>query len=210
MRERLTFANVMSALAVFIALGGSAVAIQRNSVNTKHLKRDAVTSAKVKNESLQGKDLRRDTITSRELRESALHFERFFALSSSSSTCDPTSSTPITCGEVVVNLQEPSQLLLVGAGSQRGVADPSEGLSGGCRFRLDETTTLPSTATLVGSSSSPPTGGGNGFGLSAATARNAMVQPGEHQIELICHETKGDASYVTTLSVLALGGEGVD
>jgi hypothetical protein len=68
-RARLTFANVMSVVAVFIALGGSAIAINKikaNSVGTKQLKTgavqntdiadNAVTSPKVANGSLKDED----------------------------------------------------------------------------------------------------------------------------------------------------------
>jgi hypothetical protein len=60
MRERLTFANVMSLIAVFIALGGTSYAVTqlpRNSVGNKQLKRGAVTSSKVRNGSLAVRDL---------------------------------------------------------------------------------------------------------------------------------------------------------
>jgi hypothetical protein len=51
MRPKLTFANVISCLALFIALGGLAVAagLPKNSVGTKQLKKNAVTAAKIKN-----------------------------------------------------------------------------------------------------------------------------------------------------------------
>jgi len=54
LRSRLTYANAMSTIAVFIALGGGAyaVSVPRNSVGPKQLKNNAVTSAKVKNRSL--------------------------------------------------------------------------------------------------------------------------------------------------------------
>ncbi|HEV7616175.1 MAG TPA: hypothetical protein VGO36_08090 [Solirubrobacterales bacterium] len=50
MRPKLTFANVISCLALFIALGGLAVAagLPKNSVGTKQLKKNAVTAAKIK------------------------------------------------------------------------------------------------------------------------------------------------------------------
>jgi hypothetical protein len=70
-RARLTFANVMSVTAVFIALGGSALAINKikaNSVGSKQLKSqavknadladNAVTSPKVANGSLLGEDFK--------------------------------------------------------------------------------------------------------------------------------------------------------
>jgi hypothetical protein len=50
-RARLTYANVMATTAVFIALGGSSYAalqLPKASVGTKQLKRNAVTSPKVK------------------------------------------------------------------------------------------------------------------------------------------------------------------
>jgi hypothetical protein len=50
MRGRLSFANVMSVIAVFIALGGAsyaAVKLPKNSVGTKQIKNRAVTPPKV-------------------------------------------------------------------------------------------------------------------------------------------------------------------
>ena len=61
MRARLTYANVMSSLAVFIALGGGAYAaatLPRNGVGPKQLKRDAVKSGKVKDRSLLARDFK--------------------------------------------------------------------------------------------------------------------------------------------------------
>lgn len=51
-RKRLTYANVMSSIAVFLVLGGAAFAavkLPKNSVGTKQLKKNAVTAAKIKN-----------------------------------------------------------------------------------------------------------------------------------------------------------------
>ncbi|MEA2367005.1 MAG: hypothetical protein QOE69_3224 [Thermoleophilaceae bacterium] len=62
LRQRLTYANVMATIAVFIALGGSgyaAVSLQRNSVKGKHIAKNAVTSSKVKNRSLKRIDFAR-------------------------------------------------------------------------------------------------------------------------------------------------------
>ncbi len=60
LRGRLTYANVMATVAVFIALGGSAYAaaqLKKNSVGTKQLKNNAVTGAKVKDGSLNAADI---------------------------------------------------------------------------------------------------------------------------------------------------------
>jgi hypothetical protein len=49
--KRLTYANVMSSIAVFLVLGGAAVAattLDKNSVGSKQLKKESVGSAKIK------------------------------------------------------------------------------------------------------------------------------------------------------------------
>ncbi len=50
LRDRLTYANVMATIAVFLALGGgayAAVKLTKNSVKTKHITDGAVTQAKI-------------------------------------------------------------------------------------------------------------------------------------------------------------------
>ena len=61
-RRRLSYANVMASLAVFIALGGTSVAalsLQRSSVKGKHIAKSAITSPKVKDRSLRARDFAR-------------------------------------------------------------------------------------------------------------------------------------------------------
>lgn len=59
-RPRLSYANVISTLALFVALGGTSYAVSqlpRNSVGAKQLKRNAVTSAKIRARAVQRSDL---------------------------------------------------------------------------------------------------------------------------------------------------------
>jgi hypothetical protein len=58
--HRLTYANVMSTLAVFIALGGSSYAAL------------TINGASIKNRTIAGKKLRQDTLTGAQIRESGL------------------------------------------------------------------------------------------------------------------------------------------
>jgi hypothetical protein len=63
--KKLTFANVMSATAVFIALGGSAIAVTQlpeDSVGARQIKAGAVRSAEVKDFSLQANDFAKGTL----------------------------------------------------------------------------------------------------------------------------------------------------
>jgi hypothetical protein len=65
-RKRLTYANVMSSIAVFLVLGGgaafAAAKLGKNTVGTKQLKNNAVTTAKIKNGAVTGAKLKLDTI----------------------------------------------------------------------------------------------------------------------------------------------------
>lgn len=59
-RKRLTFANVVACLALFVSLGGASYAatqLPKNSVGSGQIKKDAVTGVKVKDGSLRAADL---------------------------------------------------------------------------------------------------------------------------------------------------------
>jgi hypothetical protein len=62
LKQRLTFANLMSTIAVFIALGGSALALGRNSVGTKQLKKNAVTTSKIHDNAVTGAKINLSTV----------------------------------------------------------------------------------------------------------------------------------------------------
>jgi hypothetical protein len=56
---KLTYANVMSSLGVFLALGGTSYAVARNSIGNRELKNSAETSGKIRNGTILRKDLSR-------------------------------------------------------------------------------------------------------------------------------------------------------
>lgn len=64
--KRLTYANVIATIALFIALGGASYAafkLPKGSVGTRQLKKAAVTGAKVKPESIPGSALKAGTLS---------------------------------------------------------------------------------------------------------------------------------------------------
>jgi hypothetical protein len=71
-RNKLTYANVMSSIAVFLVLGGAtafaASQVGRNSVGTKQLKRNAVTSAKLKRNAVTAPKIRAGSVTAAKIR----------------------------------------------------------------------------------------------------------------------------------------------
>jgi hypothetical protein len=65
-RPRLTFANVISCLALFVALGGSAYAatqLKKNSVGSKQLKKNSVTAAKLRKNAITGAKIANSAVT---------------------------------------------------------------------------------------------------------------------------------------------------
>jgi hypothetical protein len=65
--KRLTYANVMSSIAVFLVLGGAtafaATHLGKNSVGNKQLKKNAVTNAKIKKDAVTGAKVKNGSLT---------------------------------------------------------------------------------------------------------------------------------------------------
>ena len=75
LRERLTYANVMTALALFLALGGvsyAATQLPKNSVGAKQLKKNAVTGAKIKKQTITAAKVKNGTLTGAQINLAAL------------------------------------------------------------------------------------------------------------------------------------------
>jgi hypothetical protein len=65
-KKRLTYANVMSSIAVFLVLGGGAAiaaGLAKNSVGSKQLKKNAVTAAKIKKNAVTGAKVKAGSLT---------------------------------------------------------------------------------------------------------------------------------------------------
>jgi hypothetical protein len=80
LRARLTYANVVATLALFLALGGASYAAVRvgsrqivnNSVRTQDLRNNDIRSQDIRNRTIRGGDILTNTITGRQVRESTL------------------------------------------------------------------------------------------------------------------------------------------
>ena len=75
MRPKLTYANVMATIAVFVALGGAsyaAVKLPKNSVGSKQLKKNAVTTAKIPNEAVTAAKIKKGTLTGTQINSATL------------------------------------------------------------------------------------------------------------------------------------------
>jgi hypothetical protein len=75
-RKRLTYANVMSSIAVFLVVGGAtafaAGHLGKNTVGTKQLKKNAVATAKIKKNAITTAKIKKNAITSAKIRGGAV------------------------------------------------------------------------------------------------------------------------------------------
>lgn len=75
LRGKLSYANAMATIAVFIALGGAAYAstvLPKNSVGAKQLRKGAVTAAKIKKGAVNASKVRTNSLTGSQIDESKL------------------------------------------------------------------------------------------------------------------------------------------
>ena len=69
-RSRLTYANVMSTIAVFVALGGSSYAAMQ--INSGDIQNNSVRGVDVRNRTLTERDIKRNSLGGRSIKESRL------------------------------------------------------------------------------------------------------------------------------------------
>lgn len=77
-RKRLSYANVMSSIAVFLVIGGATAfaALGKNSVGKKQLKANAVTTAKIKKEAVTAKKIKKGAVTTAKIKNGAVTGEK--------------------------------------------------------------------------------------------------------------------------------------
>jgi hypothetical protein len=80
LRARLTYANVVATLALFVALGGSSYAavkvtgknVRDSSLTGKDIRNGTISGRDVKNSSLAGRDVKNNSLTGSDIKESSL------------------------------------------------------------------------------------------------------------------------------------------
>lgn len=201
--SQLTYSRVMATLALFIALGGSAYALQRNSVGTRALKPNAVKSKQIKNRSVRGRDVKRRAIGKKQVRLGQLTAAAGTP-SGPPSQIDPIECDPegglVTCAVVELRTPVAGRVLVNGSGEviPEG-ATPVQAI-GSCDLALD------GKLIAVQAEPGPTSVGARPFALSAVSER---VTAGEHRVELRCDEVlpaQGIRAEIYGLTAVLIGG----
>jgi hypothetical protein len=99
-RKRLTYANVMSSIAVFLVLGGGAAVaagLAKNSVGTPQIKRNAVKVGKLAPEAVKAGKLAKSAVPTNRLRDNAVSAEK---IASGSVLTDKLADESVTSGKL--------------------------------------------------------------------------------------------------------------
>ena len=108
--KRLTYANVIASLALFLALGGGAVyaaSHKANQVGTGKLKQNAVTAGKIKPNAVTQTKIRNNAVTNAKLRQGAVSLEKIAAGTNVVGTAT-SAATPVSgAGAVPVSFSAP-------------------------------------------------------------------------------------------------------
>jgi hypothetical protein len=68
-RPRLSYANVVSSIALFVVLGGAAYATHTHKIGTKDLRKNAVTTPKIKKNAVKAAKLSKDSVRTPKIRD---------------------------------------------------------------------------------------------------------------------------------------------
>jgi hypothetical protein len=77
-RGRLSYANVTASVALFIALGGTAVAavtLPRDSVGAPQIQKDAVRSPEIAKDAVRSPEIAKDAVRSSEIQDNGIHLD---------------------------------------------------------------------------------------------------------------------------------------
>jgi hypothetical protein len=75
LKDRLNYANVVATIALFVALGGGAMAashIGKNSVGAKQIRKNAVTAAKIKKNAVTAAKIKKQAVTAAKVKNGSL------------------------------------------------------------------------------------------------------------------------------------------
>jgi len=170
-RQRLTFANVMSSIAVFLVLGGGA-AYATKKVGSNEIKGNSITTGKIKKEAVSAAKLKKNAVTNAKIRNGAVNS---FKIASGTNLIATASGTiAATSG----SFEEPATIGLVGTTTFTPAAGTVDQLNVEVRGNLNRTGKEVCGATVIPTVNGNPWEVSNGFiGVSSAPETPTKLAP---------------------------------
>jgi hypothetical protein len=200
-RRHLSYANVVATLALLLALGGGAYAVER--ISSREIVNGTIKSVDLKNrKAVRAADVKRNALRGRQIDERTLNAASFAPIAGDEGgDCDPPSSGRlIDCAATTLRLPTRARLLAVATGSQDSIGGPAQAI---CNLRVDgQSQGLPVQPgeESIDNTSSLAT---NGFARTLVTP-DPLVK-GSHRIALACKELVGNVRIdVPTIAAIAI------
>jgi len=211
LRERLTYANVMATVAVFLALGGGAWALARDQIGSKAIKNNSVRGKDIHNRTIRGREVATNSLRGRQINERALDASAFTGGTSAAGpiSCDPAAlGTFIDCAGAHLRLPHKARVLLIASGGEESVSGPAEA---DCRVLVDGqqisgATTPPTVNPGEATSDNTDATATNDFTISAVSDRLAK---GGHDFALSCDQGSGDVKIDNPNIAVVMIGSGL-
>jgi hypothetical protein len=203
---RLTYANVVATLALFVALGGGAYALSNGGVKSKHIRDNTIKSADVKDRSgsgkksgLRAKDIQFDSLGGEEINEDSLDVSEFLRLGNvgGGGTCTLTGALS-NCGEATVNVPKgDANVLVIATGGYESVGSSARAF---CKVDLDGVNT--GAVANPGEATSDNTSSG-AYESFTMIGKSSGVSKGIHTLRMLCSESGGNA-VINSPSIIGL------
>jgi hypothetical protein len=199
-RRHLSYANVVATLALLLALGGGAYAIER--VNSREIVNGTIKSVDLKNrKAVRAADVKRNGLRGRQIDERTLDASEFAPLTGDEAgDCNPSTTAFMNCARGSLRVEAQAHVLVVATGNQESVGGPAKAI---CEIRIDghpEALAVQPGEQARDNTSSLAT---NGFARTVVTAD--PLAKGTHRIALACKDFAGDARIdVPTIAAIAV------
>jgi hypothetical protein len=200
-RRHLSYANVVATLALLLALGGGAYALDK--VNSREIVNGTIRSVDLKNhKGVHAADVKRNALGGRQIDERTLNASKFApVVGDQSGDCSPSGSTFTECATTDLQLPQRARVLVIATGNQDSLGGPANAT---CQIRIDQHAvglSVQPGEQIADNTSSLAT---NGFARTAVP--RDPLSPGAHHVALACKELIGNVRIdVPTIAAIAIG-----
>jgi hypothetical protein len=205
LRERLSYANVMATIAVFLAVGGGAWAIAGDRIGSHAIKNNSIRSKDIHRHTIRASDIRPDALGGRQIRELSLDPSAFTAGTTGGGPgCNPSSvGTYVDCATVSLSFPGGARALVVATGGEESVGGPA---AADCRVEHDGQPIADVDANPgEGSSDNTSATATNGFSIARVSPR---LRKGRHTFALSCDQHSGDVRIADPRVAVVMIGSG--
>jgi hypothetical protein len=200
-RRHLSYANVTATVALFVALGGGAYAIDK--VHSHDIANGTIRSIDLKNrKAVHAADVKRNALTGRQIDERSLDANGFARVAGDEAgDCNPSSSALVKCVSTTLRLKQPSRILAIATAGQESVIGPA---NAHCEVRIDDEAEPVSVD--PGEEASDNTSGAATNGFARTLVSRDPLGRGQHNVALACNQLSGNVRIdAPTIAAIAIG-----